>query len=188
MRTQNAFLVVDVQNDFCPGGLYPVPKGNEVVKLINKLIKYARKNKWLLFASRDWHPKSVFKNNQECTHCVQNTSGAEFHHDLNISNDFIVISKGEDLSDKHYSGFNGDDKNLDELLRIKKVKKIFIAGLATDYCVKKTAIDSAFKGFETYVILDACRAVNKTPNSGIKAIEEMKLNGVKIINSKDLLG
>lgn len=179
-----ALLIVDVQNDFCHG-LYPVPGGDSVVKPINKVLDYARKQGWKIFASRDWHPNYLFKGIEKKTHCVIGSEGAKYHKDLNIQNDVTVISKGKELSEKHYSAFNGDDVSLEEKLRENKTEEIYMAGLATDYCVVRSALDSVKKGFKTFVFIDGCRAINE--DKGKKAIEEMKLAGISITDSESIV-
>jgi len=173
---KNALVVEDVQNDFMPGGGYPVPKGDEVIGPINRLIRHARKNGWLLVFSRDWHPEGM-------DHCVKNTEGAKFHHDLSVQPKDIIISKGEDTSDKHYSAFNGDNISLLELLKKNNITNVYIAGLATDYCVLHTALDSVNNGFNTTVIIDACRAVNKNGVTEKEALNNMESSGIKLIES-----
>ena len=127
-----ALLIVDVQNDFSPAGGYPVPKGDEVVKPLNRMLSYARTNNWVIVASRDWHTKELFIGIESKTHCIQNTEGAKYHPDLGIKEDVLVISKGSsDLSDKHYSAFRGDEISLNKVLKEKGVDTIYIGGLAT---------------------------------------------------------
>jgi nicotinamidase/pyrazinamidase len=184
MSSHKALLIVDTQIDFCPGGSYPVPKGDEVVKPLNDALAYARKNNWKLFASRDWHPLSVFNQDMSKAHCVQNTKGAEYHPLLNIQNDVEIISKGEDLSDAHYSAFNGDDKSLADLLRSASITEVYIGGLALEYCVKATAIDSARLGFTTFVFMDATRHIKQ--EKADSAIEQMTTAGIKFIKTTDL--
>jgi len=158
---KKAVLIVDVQNDFCPGGSYPVPHGDEVVKPLNKMINYAKKNGWLIAASRDWHPEYTKDMDGWTPHCIQNTKGAQYHPDLKIDKDIPIINKGEDLGDSHYSAFNGDIISLNELLRKNEVDEVYIGGLATDYCVKNTALDAAKLGYKTNVLWDASRGIYK---------------------------
>lgn len=184
---KKALIVVDVQNDFCPEGSFPVSEGNQIVKPLNKMLTYARKNGWKIFASRDWHSAELFKKGGCERHCVQNTKGAEYHPELDIQDDIVIVSKGSnDLSDRHYSAFNGDEISLEEKLKEADVEEVYIGGLALDYCVKNTAIDAAKRGFKTFVILDATRAVdNKTET--IKATkEEIEKFGIKVINSSGI--
>jgi nicotinamidase/pyrazinamidase len=180
----NALLIIDLQNDFCR----KIPGGNDIVKPINQLISYAKKNNWLIIASRDWHSSELFSENPEKSHCLKNSPGAEYHKDLDTKSITYVISKGEfDIGEKHYSAFNGDQINLTDLLIKNNISELYIVGLATDYCVKNTAIDSVKNGFKTFVVIDACRGVNKTPDSETTAIEEMKNSGVIFLNTTEVL-
>lgn len=184
MSSNKALLIVDTQNDFCPGGSYPVPNGDEIIKPLNFALDHARRNGWKLYASRDWHPASVFKDRPEKAHCVQNTNGAEYHPQLEIDKDVEIISKGEDLSDAHYSAFNGDDKSLEDLMKQNEVSDVYIGGLALEYCVKATAIDSARNGFKTFVFTDAVRHINA--EKAKFAMLEMKKAGITFIKTSDL--
>ncbi len=187
MKTK-ALLIVDTQIDFCPGGGFPVPKGDQIVVPLNKMLAYARKNGWKLFASRDWHSAKLFLKDDCSKHCVQGTEGAKFHPNLDIGVDVVIISKGaNDLSDRHYSAFNGDEIVLDKLLRKNGVDEIYIGGLALDYCVKNTAIDSVKKGYQTTVLLDATKAV-KNKDSDIKTVvDRMKKEGIEFITTSEFL-
>ncbi|MDD3647389.1 MAG: isochorismatase family protein [Candidatus Dojkabacteria bacterium] len=182
-----ALLIVDVQNDFCPGGSYPVKKGDRVIGPINKALAFARKSNWKLFASRDWHPVDVFKDKPASAHCIVGTKGAEYHPDLDVRDDVEIISKGKDVGEKHYSAFNGDDKSLLDLFRKNNIDEVYIAGLATDYCVKNTVLDSLKFGFKTCVIIDGCRGVNKTPGDDLGALEEMKEAGAFVVESSKVI-
>ncbi|MBM3209019.1 isochorismatase family protein [Candidatus Shapirobacteria bacterium] len=185
---QRALLIVDTQNDFCPGGGFPVPEGNKIIGPLNKVLDYARNRHWKIFASRDWHASNLFSKDDCSRHCIQETKGAKFHPDLKIKDDVIVISKGShDLSDRHYSAFNGDEISLDELLRETGVKELYIGGLALDYCVKNTAIDSAKKGYKTYVFLDATKAVNNKSDDIKATVREMKKEGIEFIKTAEFL-
>lgn len=186
--SKKALLIVDVQNDFCPGGALAVPNGDEVVKPLNRMVNLAKKNGWLILASRDWHPAVTihFKDYGGIwpVHCVQNTKGAEFHPDLNAT-DAVIISKATRPNEDGYSAFDGKtDKGdpLDDFLKKNGVEEIYIGGLATDYCVKASVLDAIKRGFTTYLLLDSCRAVNLKPGDGEKAVDEMKLAGVFITN------
>ncbi|MBI4119734.1 MAG: nicotinamidase [Parcubacteria group bacterium] len=189
--TKKALLIVDVQNDFCPGGALPVTNGDEVVELLNKMIEYADlRSGWMIIASRDYHPPktSHFKEYGGVwpVHCVQNTKGAEFHPDLKITPWVaFIVTKGTGESENAYSAFDGKAAiswtsilSLEEILRKFGVEEVYIGGLATDYCVKDTALDAVKKGFRTYLLEDACRAVDVNPGDGEKAIAEMEAAGV----------
>lgn len=199
-------ILVDIQNDFMPGGALSVKDGYKILPVVNSLIT----NFDLIIATQDWHPVNhgSFASNHPGKkigqftdlngtsqilwpdHCVQNTKGAEFHRDLNSEKITKIFQKGTDKNIDSYSGFfdNGRLKStgLGDYLKEKNVKQVFICGLATDYCVKFTALDAADEGFETFVISDACRGVNLTPDDSDKAIEEMSEAGCKIISSMDI--
>ena len=183
MSIVKALLIVDAQNDFFPGGSYPVPSGDEVIKPLNYALEFGRKHGWKLYASRDWHPKSGFKDMSKA-HCVQETKGAKYHPLLEIRDDVEIISKGEDLSKANYSAFNGDDKSLKEIMDKEKIEEIYIGGLALEYCVKATAIDSARFGFKTFVFEDAVRHINE--DKAKSAIGELKQAGITFIRTTDL--
>lgn len=186
METETALIVVDVQNDFCPGGNYPVPKGDEIIAPLNRMIRYASKHGWKLFFSRDWHSRKLFDVKPEGAHCLKNTKGANYHPVLQVPTNATIISKGEfDLSDKHYSAFNGDYVSLNKELRRARVRRLYIGGLAFDYCVKNTALDAARKGYEVFVLLDATRAVKKERLAEVR--KELEGKGVKLVSSKEVL-
>lgn len=188
-----ALLIVDVQNDFCPGGSLVVADGDKVVEPINKMIEHAEKNGWLVLASRDWHPP-VTKHFKDFggiwpVHCVQNTKGAEFHPDLKITT-ATVVSKATKPDEDGYSSFDGQTKSdvcLEEHLRVNGVEEVYICGLATDYCVKAGALDAVKKEFKTHLLLDACRAVNLQPDDGHKAVVEMASAGILITTTEEVL-
>ena len=185
---KRALMIVDVQNDFCPGGALPVPAGDRVVPVINALTDRFD----LVIATRDWHPEDhcSFAEPPEFTdgswppHCVADSPGAEFHGDLHVPTDAVIINKGADPDKEAYSGFGGTD--LVHQLRGMNVERLFVCGLATDYCVKCTAVDAVDNGFTVFLIENACRGVNFPPGSAAQAVEDMKHHGVKICWSGDL--
>jgi nicotinamidase/pyrazinamidase len=187
MRNKRALIVVDVQNDFCPGGSLAVAGGDEVVAPLNRLIQEFLENGEPVFKSRDWHPPRTkhFRayGGTWPIHCVQNTPGAEFHPNLIDDIHIRVVSKG--LGDEDtYSAFDGTDLAL-QLERLG-VKEVWIGGLATDYCVKNTVLDALKAGFQVKALRDAMRAVELNPGDGEKAIAEMEAAGAAIINSAAL--
>ena len=182
---KKALIVVDVQNDFCPGGSLAVAQGDEVVAPLNKLIKEFLDRGEPVYKTRDWHPAqtkhfAVYGGTWPI-HCVQDTAGAEFHADLLDDPRITVISKGIDESADGYSGFDGT--NLGELLRDEGVKEVWVGGLATDYCVKETVLDAVRQGFEVKALADAMRPVNLKPDDGAKAVEEMREAGAEILGN-----
>lgn len=195
MNKETAVIAVDVQNDFCPGGKLPVTEGNLVVAPLNTAFQAARKLGLPVFATRDWHPEKAQHfagfGGIWPEHCVIDTPGGQFHPDLQIDEKTIVISKGVDGQDA-YSGFDGKvtaspdqaeiNQPLEDVLKARGANRLILGGLATDYCVKATAIAAAELGFETYVIQEAVRAVDINPDDGQKALEEMIDKGVRVIS------
>ncbi len=202
-----ALVLVDLQNDFCPGGALPVKEGDKVVPLANELQKKFE----LIVATQDWHPKDhgSFASNHAGKkpgevvdlhgieqilwpdHCVQGSKGAEFHPKLDRSRITRVIHKGTDKTIDSYSTFsdNGHRKStgLEDYLREKGVDEIYLAGLATDYCVKYSALDAVKLGFKTSVFFDACRGIDLKPGDVGRAIEEMRTAGIQVIVSRMIM-
>jgi len=199
----NALILVDIQNDFMPTGSLPVAQGDEVVPVANRMQRYFE----LVVATQDWHPPDhgSFASNHEGRkpgemselgglpqvlwpdHCVQGSPGAEFHRDLDRTRVARVFHKGVDADIDSYSGFfdNGHRRStgLGEYLRDCSVTDVYILGLATDYCVKYSALDALKLGFTTHVIEDGCRGVELNPGDVQSALDEMRAAGVKITNS-----
>ncbi len=202
----NALILVDIQNDFIPGGALAVPGGDEVIPLVNQLQTKFK----LITATQDWHPPNHASfaashpgkhpgNSIELeglkqilwpVHCVQNTLGANFAPGLNRDRWAKVIFKGTDPAIDSYSGFydNGHRKatGLGGYLRERGVSTVFVSGLATDYCVKFTALDARALGFATFLVQDSCRGVDLSPGDVERAIDEMRAAGVHIVGSRDL--
>jgi nicotinamidase/pyrazinamidase len=184
----DALILVDIQNDFCPGGALAVEGGDEIVPVANELQKKFN----LVVATKDWHPPGhasfVTLWNP---HCVQGTEGAEFVAALDTSRVAHVFLKGTDPAVDSYSGFFDNEHKratgLGDYLRAQGVTDIFICGLATDYCVKFTALDALQLGFRTTVVADACCGVEVNAGDTIRAVEEMRAAGAQIVNSRDLL-
>lgn len=187
---KKALIVVDLQNDFCPGGALAVPEGDQVVGVVNQLVATYTGRGDLVVYTKDYHPADhcSFKINDPDgiwpPHCVQNSPGVEFHPDLKVEGK--TFYKGF-LSDKDsYSGFGGHSEanevaqSLAGYLKAEGVEDVAVVGLALDYCVKSTAIDASKLGFKTTTILEGAKAVNVNPDDGDKAIEEMKAAGVQI--------
>jgi nicotinamidase/pyrazinamidase len=185
---KRALIVVDVQNDFCPGGSLAVTGGDEVVAPLNKLIEEFLERGEPVFKSRDWHTEKTkhFKayGGTWPVHCVQNTKGAEFHPDLIDDMHIRVISKG--LGDEDcYSAFDGTDLALQ--LRRLGIEELWVGGLATDYCVKNTVLDGVKEGFRVKALEDAMRAVEVNPGDGERAIAEMRDAGAEVIDSQAVI-
>ncbi len=185
---EDALVVVDVQVDFCPGGSLPVPEGDNIVPVLNEYIRRFDKSGALIVATRDWHPPNhiSFKNYGGLwpPHCVQGTDGAKFHPDLRLPERVKIVSKATDPFKEAYSGFEGT--NLAEDLKRAGVKRIFVGGLATEYCVKNTVLDALNLGFETFILEDAVRGINVKPSDVEKAMKEMLEKGAKKIKLSDL--
>ena len=184
---KRALIIVDVQNDFCPGGSLAVAHGDEVVGPLNKLAKHFLERGEPVFKSRDWHKPDTRHfadfGGTWPVHCVQNTKGAEFHSDLIDDIHIRVISKGLGDEDS-YSAFDGTDLAL-QLGRLG-VEEVWVGGLATDYCVKNTVLDALKHGFQVKAIEDAMRAVDVKPGDGARAMEEIQQAGAELVNSADL--
>lgn len=192
MRTEigptDALMVVDIQRDFCPGGALGVPDGDAVIPIVRRLIPRFR----TVILTRDWHPPDHCSFAQEPrfvdgswpAHCVAGTPGAEFHPDLPVPKDAIVVSKATIRDREAYSSFDGSD--LAERLRKRGIERIFIGGLATDYCVRASALDARKAGFEVVVIEDACRGVDVPPGNVEAAWRVMETAGARRITSRDV--
>lgn len=186
---KRALVVVDIQSDFCPGGALAVAHGDEIIPKVNKLIRAFEGAGMPLYFTRDWHPRNhvSFKayGGQWPAHCVQNTPGASFHPSLAVPSGAKVVDKGTLQTEDAYSGFQGTD--LARNLRGLGVKQVYVAGLATDYCVKKTVIDGAAKGFETYVVADCVKGVNLKRADSATAMRAMLSKGARKTTSGRLL-
>jgi len=202
-----ALLVVDVQNDFFPGGALAVAGGDEILGPINRLLEHKFD---VIVASKDWHPpghesfasthgkepgKHLTENGRDWIlwpeHCVQGNSGAEFSNELTTSKIEKVFYKGTHEKIDSYSAFFDQSHlkstGLGGFLNDKGVSKVYIVGLATDYCVKFSCLDALSLGFEAYVIIDACKPVNLHKGDEKKAIEEMERAGAKITTTNEVL-
>jgi nicotinamidase/pyrazinamidase len=179
---RRGLIVVDVQNDFCPGGSLAVERGDEVVGPLNRLIEEFLSRGEPVYKSRDWH-KATTKHFEAYggtwpVHCVQGTRGAEFHPELSVDPRARVVSKGEGDED-NYSAFDGT--TLADSLRAEGVSEVWVGGLATDYCVKNTVLDALRAGFRVRALRDAMRPVEVNPGDGERAVEEMRRAGAEIV-------
>jgi len=193
MKTNKALLIVDVQNDFCPGGALAVPDGDKIVPVLNKYIRFFSKNKLPIFASRDWHPKETnhFKQYGGLwpEHCVHHTYGARFYHGLELPGETIILSKGTHPGQDAYSVFESADSNgvhFSKLLKKLDINELYIGGLATDYCVKSSVLDALKFGFKVKLLMDAIKGVNIKPDDSEKTIKEMVNKGVKKTTLREL--
>ena len=182
---KDGLIVVDLQVDFCPGGALAVAEGDAVVPTVNRLLELPG---WMKVATRDWHPADHVSFQAQGgiwpVHCVAETPGAAFHPQMRAENVEMVVSKATTRDAEAYSGFDGT--SLADDLRAKGIGRLFVCGLATDYCVKATALDARREGFEVVVVEDAVRAVNVEPEDGENAIEEMRAAGCVFALSEDI--
>lgn len=185
-----ALLIVDVQNDFCPGGALAVPEGDAVIAPLNAVAAKVAQSGGLVIASRDWHPRTTRHfaefGGRWPVHCVQNTPGAAFHPQLQLPEGAVIISKGTSEQDDGYSAFEGrteDGKTLHEVLSERGIRRLLVGGLATDYCVRASVLDALKHGYEVYLLTDAIRGVNLQPDDSAKAIAEMEAAGARLIDS-----
>lgn len=202
-----ALIIVDVQNDFIPGGALAVKEGDQVVPIINEL----QQKFDFIVATQDWHPAdhgsfAANHSNKKIgefidlngmqqilwpVHCVQETTGAEFHPDLKTEKWKAVFKKGTNPKVDSYSGFFDNnrmgDTGLSSFLQENGIEEVFVCGLATDYCVKFTVLDAISEGFKTTLIADATRAVNIQENDDLKAIKEMSASGAKVVLADEIL-
>jgi nicotinamidase/pyrazinamidase len=171
----DALVIVDVQNDFLPGGALAVPRGDEVIPPLNRYIDIFQQRGLPIFATRDWHPPNHCSFREQGgrwpRHCVMSSEGANISPDLKLPANVVVISKGSTPEREAYSGFEGT--NLEEKLRAAQIKRLFVGGLATDYCVLKTVLDARRLGFEVFLLRDAIRAVNAQAGDGERAEGKM---------------
>lgn len=187
MENKSALLVVDVQKDFCPGGALEVPDGDRVVPVINRYMEFFRAAGLPVLATRDWHPEETIHFEEQGggwpPHCVKGTEGAEFHPGLNLGEGAIIITKGDDPGEDAYSGFDGRDPSgtpLEEALESLEVERLYVCGLATDYCVRQTVLDALERGFAVTVLADAIAGVEMEEGDSEKAVEEMKRQGAEM--------
>ena len=204
----DALILVDVQNDFVPGGNLAVSKGDQVVPVANRLMPCFG----LVVATKDWHPADHLSFASQHPgrkigevidleglsqvlwpdHCVQGTAGAEFVGGLDVEAIDRVFEKGTNRAVDSYSGFFDNGRRqatgLADFLRQRKVARVFVMGLATDYCVKFTAFDAVELGFSTHLILDGCRGIDLNPGDVDRAVAEMRGTGVRVTDSIQAMG
>lgn len=202
-----ALLLIDLQNDFCPGGALAVQEGDQVIAVANQAIEVCRRRGWPVVASQDWHPashRSFATHSGEAPgtlgtleglpqvwwpeHCIQDQPGADFHPDLNLAGIDQVFRKGQNPDVDSYSAFfdNGrrTETELDSWLKGKGITTLVVMGLATDYCVKYSVLDALALGYTTSLITEGCRGVNLQPDDSERAFEEMQQQGAHLIALK----
>jgi nicotinamidase/pyrazinamidase len=186
----SALLLVDVQNDFCPGGALAVPQGDRIVPVINRLMPLFP----FVFATEDWHPANHISFKERGgpwpPHCIQQTKGAELHPEIDRAEIDLLLRKAITPDRDAYSGFEARDeagRSLDEALKQSGVTRLYVVGLATDYCVRATVLDGLKNGYEVLVVADAIRAVEVAEGDGQRAMEEMVEKGARLVASSDIL-
>lgn len=189
MSPPPALLVVDVQVDFCPGGPLEVREGDQVISGLNSIIGMFASRGYPVFFTRDWHPPNhvSFKarGGPWPPHCIAGTKGAKFHPELEVPPGAAVVSKGTSPESEAYSAFQGTD--LEEQLRRIGAESVVVGGLATDYCVRATALDALHAGFRVSVLKDCVRAVDARPGDGASALVELRREGVLITDSQTVI-
>jgi nicotinamidase/pyrazinamidase len=173
-------LIVDVQNDFCPGGALAVADADHIVPVLNKYVTRFVEKGLPVYASRDWHPEKT-KHFKEFggpwpRHCVQKTRGAEFHPDLKLPDGLEIMTKGMSAEDHGYSAFEGVDTEghqLADLLKKDGVRHLYVGGLCTDYCVRTSVLDGRIAGFDVILLLDAIRGIDVEEGDVARALDQM---------------
>ncbi len=159
----SALIVIDIQKDFMPGGALPVPNGDRVIGPLNMLISYFKNRKLPIIFTRDWHPPDHISFRERGgpwpPHCIKNTEGAQFHPDLNVPEDAIIVSKATERDKEAYSGFQGTELN--SILRKRGIRRLFVGGVATEYCVKATVVDALKLGYEVIVVEEAIKEIDE---------------------------
>jgi nicotinamidase/pyrazinamidase len=177
-----ALILVDVQNDFCPGGSLAVPEGDKVIAPLNREAERFGKAGRPVIASRDWHPPETTHFQTWPPHCVQDQAGALFHPQLRLPGGTIVVSKGMGATEDAYSAFQARDaegRPLADILRQRGVRRLVVGGLATDYCVRATVLDGIRQGFEVTVVENGVRGVDLQPGDSARAIADMREAGAR---------
>lgn len=185
---RRALVLVDLQNDFCPGGALVVPRADEIFPVVRRLVDRASRASWPIVATRDWHPADHCSFNSRGgpwpAHCVAGSRGAAFASGLGLPPQTVVVSKATAPDRDAYSGFDGTE--LAERLAVLGVRELIVCGLATDYCVKATALDGLGLGFAVTVIEDAIRGVELAPGDSSRALAEMQSAGARLMSERDV--
>jgi nicotinamidase/pyrazinamidase len=187
---ESALILVDIQNDFCPGGALAVAEGDQIVEPVNRLLPHFP----LVISTQDWHPANHISFKAQGgpwpPHCVQGTRGAELHPALKTQTIAHYLRKASSPDKDDYSEFEGKDeqgRSLDQVLKSHNVKRIYAVGLATDYCVLATVLDGLKLGYNVVAITDSMRAVNVEPEDGEEALRQMSEAGASLMTSDDIL-
>jgi nicotinamidase/pyrazinamidase len=188
IRGNAALLLVDVQNDFCPGGRLPVPGGDRVIPVLNRAIERFTAGGRPVYASRDWHPPDTRHflafGGPWPSHCVADSIGAQFHPDLRLPHDVTIVSKGQDRTDDGYSAFEGvtgAGRTLAEDLMLQGISSLYVGGLATDYCVRASVLDARRAGLHVTVLTDAVAGIGRDDTE--RALDEMRAAGALLVST-----
>jgi nicotinamidase/pyrazinamidase len=187
-----ALLVVDTHKDFCAGGALAAPGGVEIIPAVNRHVADAGARGMPVYATRDWHPVRTthfteYGGNWP-PHCVQGTAGAQFHPALQLPPDAIIVNKGDDPQRHGYSAFEGhtsEGKTLLEDLRARHITRVYVAGIATDYCVRQSALDALRAGLEVRVLPDAIAGIDVRPGDAQRALDEISAAGAELVPTLD---
>ena len=189
LTKNDALLIIDVQNDFCPGGALAVRSGDVVAATMSQAAKAFAAKGATLFTTQDWHPAQHSSFNDQGgqwpSHCVQGTKGAALHPALKLPKGTHAVKKGASLDKDAYSGFV--DSDLEQQLKKANISRVFVGGLATDYCVFNTVMDTVALGFETYVLTDAVAAINIEPGDGLRALHLMEGSGATLVTTDEVI-
>ncbi len=185
---RSALLVVDVQHDFCTGGSLAVPGSEQVIDAVNRYLLSAAQHRVPIYATRDWHPEATSHfaayGGQWPVHCVRYTHGAQFHTDMHLPPGATIVSKGTDPERHGYSAFEGhtqDGRPLLDDLRQRGISHLYIAGIATDYCVRQSGLEALGAGFSVTVLGDAIAGVDLTPGDSARALAELTKKGATLV-------
>ncbi|MEG8946480.1 isochorismatase family protein [Rosettibacter firmus] len=177
-----ALFIVDLQNDFCPGGALPTPKGDIIIPVINKIMDKFD----FVLASKDWHPENSVHFNKWPKHCIQGTYGADFPARLNTDKINKIFLKGTGDKDDGYSAFEATNENLVDYLKKNNIDEFYVTGLTAEYCVKQTVLDAIKYGFKTYVIKDGVEGIYQHEDDVENAFKDMENAGAIIITSDNI--
>lgn len=189
LTSEDALIVADIQNDFLPGGRLAVSNGHGIIGAVNQYINIFTNAKHPVFATRDWHPPNHCSFEQQGgpwpVHCIAGTVGAAFSPALKLPDDVRIVSKARDRDKEAYSAFSGT--TLHEQLKQLSIRRLFVCGLATEYCVFNTVTDAIACGYTVFLLEDAIRAIDAQPNDGSRAIEQMQERGVEAVTVQQIM-
>jgi nicotinamidase/pyrazinamidase len=190
LKDKDALIVVDLQNDFLPGGALAVPHGDQIIEPIQKLLQHFQEANLPVFATRDWHPRNHCSFQEQGgpwpPHCIAGTWGAEFPKSFRLPPNAVVFSKATTPQKDAYSGFDGTE--LPSLLKSQNITHVFICGLATEYCVLNTVRDAKKHGLEVYLVIPAIHAIALKPTDESQALSQMEALGVNFVHSVSFIG